>query len=191
MAASSGDTLFESAVTKILKSWTVLELAINHGFGGAHSQEKGDWMVYAVCQWFKENDGIEAYELEDFLADVLNTEFDTIAEDGSLIQISEMICKMYSLCASGQTIDVVERLKLLPSPQVQHCVSATVCQEENDEETGDVFCNGSSDVSGSHENGVPAAQTTRADNSHQEEEMDTGDVEADDGWTVVKKGKRR
>lgn len=41
-----------------------------------------------------------------------------------------MICKMYSLCASGQTAAVVDRLELLPSPQVQQCVAAPVSQEE-------------------------------------------------------------
>ena len=30
---------------------------------------------------------IEDFELEDFLADIMNTEFDTIVEDGSLSQV--------------------------------------------------------------------------------------------------------
>lgn len=34
------------------------------------------------------SEDIDDYEVEDFLADIMNTEFDTIVEDGSLSQVS-------------------------------------------------------------------------------------------------------
>lgn len=33
------------------------------------------------------SEDIDDYEVEDFLADIMNTEFDTIVEDGSLSQV--------------------------------------------------------------------------------------------------------
>ena len=34
------------------------------------------------------SEGLETYEVEDFLADILDTEFNTIADDGSLSVVS-------------------------------------------------------------------------------------------------------
>ena len=34
---------------------------------------------------------LEAYEVEEFLADILNHEFDTIADDGSLSQVLPLL----------------------------------------------------------------------------------------------------
>ena len=31
------------------------QLAVSHGFGGADSEAKAEWMVFAIDQWFAEN----------------------------------------------------------------------------------------------------------------------------------------
>lgn len=36
------------------------------------------------------SEDIDDYEVEDFLADIMNTEFDTIVEDGSLSQVRHL-----------------------------------------------------------------------------------------------------
>ena len=46
--------------------------------------------VYCTCILFLLSlllAGIEPYELEDFLAEILSNEFDTVANDGSLEQV--------------------------------------------------------------------------------------------------------
>ena len=96
--ASAGPTAgpFSQAVQAVLDSWSVLQVAVENGFGGADSSAKARWMVDAVTQWFGENSDLDPYEVEDFLADILNNEFNTLADDGSLKAIAEMICQSYS-----------------------------------------------------------------------------------------------
>ncbi|XP_052214011.1 pre-rRNA-processing protein TSR2 homolog isoform X2 [Dreissena polymorpha] len=129
MAASMGDA-FRGAVDRILGNWPVLKLAVTHGFGGADSQAKAEWLVGAIYQWFTENANIETYELEDFLEDVLNTEFDTIADDGSLPEVAKMICGCYKLCQHGDDVQLRERLDKLPPCNLANCQPAAVTEQE-------------------------------------------------------------
>lgn len=48
------------------------------------------WAVVVIIKFclFCVSEDIDDYEVEDFLADIMNTEFDTIVEDGSLSQVS-------------------------------------------------------------------------------------------------------
>ena len=54
MADPSSDILFDS-VRFILSNWTVLQLAVEHGFGGKDTVEKTEWMVDVINQVLKEN----------------------------------------------------------------------------------------------------------------------------------------
>lgn len=47
------------------------------------------WAVVVIIEFcpFCVSEDIDDYEVEDFLADIMNTEFDTIVEDGSLSQV--------------------------------------------------------------------------------------------------------
>ena len=54
MADASSDILFDS-VRFILSNWTVLQLAVEHGFGGKDADEKAEWMVNVINQVLKEN----------------------------------------------------------------------------------------------------------------------------------------
>lgn len=54
MADASSDILFDS-VRFILSNWTVLQLAVERGFGGKDTDEKAEWMVNVINQVLKEN----------------------------------------------------------------------------------------------------------------------------------------
>ena len=64
MADASSDILFDS-VRFILSNWTVLQLAVEHGFGGKDTDEKTEWMVNVINQVLKEN-GQYSYILGNF-----------------------------------------------------------------------------------------------------------------------------
>ena len=53
---------FEDCCRVVLRGWTALQLAVQHGFGGVHSQEKGQWMSYAVADYFAKNRDLKYYE---------------------------------------------------------------------------------------------------------------------------------
>nr|XP_006013295.2 PREDICTED: pre-rRNA-processing protein TSR2 homolog [Latimeria chalumnae] len=100
MAAPTVDArgLFGDVLRAALGAWPALQIAVENGFGGIYSQEKAEWLVTAVQQYFHDNDNLELYEVEDFLSELMNNEFDTVVEDGSL---SEVRC----LCRLGNTFD--------------------------------------------------------------------------------------
>ncbi|KAL5015176.1 hypothetical protein ScPMuIL_009446 [Solemya velum] len=195
MAAPYSSTIFGSAVKNILDSWTVLQLAVNNGFGGVDSREKAEWMVYAVETWFKENSNIEPYEVEDFLAEVVDNEFDTQIDDGSLPEISGLICGCYRLSQEGRITELREKLKQLKPSQLQRCAKATSDDDaEEDELTTHPVCQSATPpVCQSSTPPVCHPPTTcqqpvsnGTTSTSQSESMDT-----DDGWQVVSRGKKK
>ncbi|KAF3840436.1 hypothetical protein F7725_006298 [Dissostichus mawsoni] len=79
--------LFSEAVRQVLLSWPVLQIAVDNGFGGVYGTQKADWMVDVVQQFFHDNADLQRGEVEDFLSDIMNQEFNTVVEDGSLPQM--------------------------------------------------------------------------------------------------------
>ncbi|XP_022302310.2 pre-rRNA-processing protein TSR2 homolog [Crassostrea virginica] len=192
---SGQNTLFPAAVATVFDSWTVLQLAVTQGFGGAESREKAEWMITAVDQWFRENKDIEDFELEDFLADIMNTEFDTIVEDGSLSQISSLICRLFQLCKEGKEAEVREQVQRLPKAAVQNCARVAGNEEGVEEEEEGNSCeqgahnSSTASSSGGVSNGMDNTCTSSQDKSQEptEESMET----EEEGWTTVHRGKRR
>ncbi|XP_078678858.1 pre-rRNA-processing protein TSR2 homolog [Branchiostoma floridae x Branchiostoma belcheri] len=193
--------VFRDSVKSLLDGWTVLQLAVQHGFGGVHSTAKAQWMVEAVTQWFQENADIEPCELEDFLAEILNNEFDTVADDGSLSQIAQQICGSYRLCRQGRQQEVLSRIQQLPKAQLSGCVAATGPEQDDDDDDDDEEDGKEEDKdedmevtpSSSVENGPQhqKPQSQQADNKSAQDMESQSQEDIDDGWTVVTKKKKR
>ena len=47
--------VFSSSVSEILRTWPVLTLARQHGFGGKETQAKEEWLCESIIQIFKDN----------------------------------------------------------------------------------------------------------------------------------------
>ena len=47
--------VFCDAVRVVMREWSVLKLAVQQGFGGIDSKEKGNWMIDVVIQVLEEN----------------------------------------------------------------------------------------------------------------------------------------
>ncbi|XP_032569674.1 pre-rRNA-processing protein TSR2 homolog isoform X2 [Chiroxiphia lanceolata] len=91
MAASAAEAraLFAEGVGAVLGGWAALQLAVAQGFGGPQGTEKAAWLRSALLDFFTQNADLEQEEVEDFLAEVMDNEFDTVVEDGSLEQAME------------------------------------------------------------------------------------------------------
>ncbi|XP_054976185.1 pre-rRNA-processing protein TSR2 homolog isoform X2 [Sorex araneus] len=88
MAGAGEDSLalFAAGVRAALETWPALQIAVENGFGGVHSQEKAVWLGDAIEEYFMRNADLELDEVEDFIGELMTNEFDTIVEDGSLTQ---------------------------------------------------------------------------------------------------------
>ncbi|XP_033977993.1 pre-rRNA-processing protein TSR2 homolog isoform X2 [Trematomus bernacchii] len=143
-------------------------IAVDNGFGGVYGTQKADWMVDVVQQFFHDNADLQRGEVEDFLSDIMNQEFNTVVEDGSLPQLCDALLQMFSQWQQGalqtlrNTIDSLsqkksERAKVTPPPPQS--------DEDEDEEPQVMECEPS------------APSVSRKADPPEEEE----------GWTVVKK----
>ncbi|XP_063792435.1 pre-rRNA-processing protein TSR2 homolog [Pseudophryne corroboree] len=194
MAAHSSDSrgLFYEAVQAVLGSWPVLQIAVENGFGGLYGQEKAGWMVGAVDQYFHTNSDLEQYEVEETLQGILNDEFDTVVEDGSLPLISQQLCTFYSQCRQGDTTRVKEKIAQLS--QKKYNVKANVQEVKADEDSSDgdgeeeeaMDCETST-----HTPPTPAASTASSGSEAGGHSRDPEEVEQEvQGWTVVRRKKK-
>ncbi|KAM9324346.1 pre-rRNA-processing protein TSR2 homolog [Gastrophryne carolinensis] len=193
MAARSAGSrgLFHEAVRAVLGSWPVLQIAVEHSFGGHYAQEKAEWMVRAVDEYFNTNSDLEQYEVEETLESILNDEFDTVVEDGSLPQIAQQLCTLYCQCRSGDTAAVQQKITQLS--QKRYNVKANVQEvkaPEEDEESSDedeaMDCETSTNATSSSSVSTTPCMPETAEPSRDPEEP----PQDPDGWTVVRRKKK-
>lgn len=106
MSQSSAE-VFKKAVDYILTEWPSLNLAIENGMGGSQSREKKDWMCKTVAEAVIKDKDID---LEEYLAEIVNQEFDTLIEDGSLEYNTKWIEKFYKDCLQGKDQEVLNSI---------------------------------------------------------------------------------
>lgn len=199
MASADPNIIFNQSVDRVFQGWTVFQLAIQHGFGGQYSREKGAWMVESVCNWFQDNAGIESYELEEFIGTLLDNEFETRAEDGSLQEVCQKICSNFALCRSGQASVVMEALRQLPTADMSRCVADTT-EDAQDEDMDDsnaanehnvhAMMNGM-DIGSSSSTSQDTRSNSEGASSQQNLNSNDNQAAEDDGWTVVRKPKKK
>lgn len=183
--------VFSNSVKETLRVWPVLTLARQHGFCGADYQIKEEWLCESIIQIFKDNDLVYPDELEDFVSEALYNEFDTIVEDGSLIEVCTKLCGYYDLCKKGNVAVVAAEVQKMQATQPK--VEAKQQKEENESESSeddddDKKTNVNSftmDVD-MDEGGTGASSSNgeRGQNSKQKEYDE-------DGWEIVRRSKKR
>ncbi|KAJ0036523.1 hypothetical protein NQD34_005200 [Periophthalmus magnuspinnatus] len=185
MAASSSASreLFTAGVRAVLHNWPVLQIAVDNGFGGVYGQQKADWMVDVLQQYFHDNADLQQYEVEDYISTLMDQEFDTVVDDGSLPQVSKDLLQMFDHWKQG----ALQQLQISINKHSQNKQRAKVTAaapesdsgQESDVDDESMECDAAAPVvNGTHSmtNFVPSSSS--AENE-----------EEDDGWTVVRRKK--
>ncbi|KAJ8371317.1 hypothetical protein SKAU_G00113450 [Synaphobranchus kaupii] len=187
----SARELFTEAVRAVLETWPVLQIAVDNGFGGVHSQQKADWLVDVVQQYFHENANLEQSEVEDFLGDLMNNEFDTVVDDGSLPQVALQVSQFFRQCQQGKLSEVRGQVAKLSQKKATGRAKATQLQTPANEEEEE------EEEESEEEEGAEAMDceeaTERKSSTKPHKEQDpppppSADTD-EDGWTVVRKKK--
>nr|XP_039249735.1 pre-rRNA-processing protein TSR2 homolog isoform X1 [Styela clava] len=173
---------FYIAIQGILKSWTALQLAVSHGFGGSESAEKAQWMVGVIEDYFRNNGkaryDIEDWELGEFISQILNEEFNTVLEDDSLSLVAKEIVTVYDLWSRNKTNELNARLQSLP--QVNLSESVSQCEKSGMPTVEEQEVISSLSNSMNH-----ASVTSNSSNLMNYDEGDSKSKEDDDGWKTV------
>ena len=171
----SSENPFHSAVEAVFQNWTALQFAIRQGAAGPQSADIAKWMVSATVQWFSENKDLEFDEVEDFLLDTVNQEFDVLIDDDSVTETSRLICDFYRLCSREDCeAELKSRLQALPKCDLSKCKvdeGAEVLEDVDEEEN--------------------IEQITAATNDMNINEQPKPEEQDPDGWVMVKPRKKK
>ncbi|XP_054623683.1 pre-rRNA-processing protein TSR2 homolog [Dunckerocampus dactyliophorus] len=162
--------VFTDGVRVVLHSWPVLQIAVDNGFGGVYGQQKADWMVDVVQQYFHDNSDLQQFEVEDYIATLMDQEFDTVVDDGSLPQVCARLMQMFGQWQQGAQQELTHSIQSLmqnKTPRAKVTAPATQSDPESEEETQAMECES---TSGNTTNHHPPPQD-------------------EDGWTLVQKRK--
>ncbi|CAL8369792.1 unnamed protein product [Lota lota] len=181
-ASTSTREVFKNAVRVLLSTWPVLQIAVDNGFGGAYGQQKAEWMIDVVGKYFYENSDLVPTEVEDYISVLLDQEFNTVVDDGSLAQLSQQLCSLFSDCQQGAMERVQQTIASLAQKNTGRAkvtVPAPSDEEESEEETEAMECDAAS--SSSQARALPSSPPLSSSPTAQREE--------EEGWTKVRKKK--
>jgi len=105
-------TQFERGVHYIIGTWTLVELAISHGFAGRQTARKAEMLESDLLSLFYKGKSVGVDQIEDFLFDFLEEKLNTHAEDGSVEVIADDVLDLFDACQSGDFSRVEELHKL-------------------------------------------------------------------------------
>lgn len=134
-----GAETFRKAVKYILTEWPSLTLAMENGMGGSQAREIRDWMCATVAEAMLKDKDVD---LNDYISELINNEFDTLIEDGSLEYNTKWIEKFYKDCLQGKVQDVMNSINQAAAKKVSLGnvkIPPPVCatQESSDEDEDD------------------------------------------------------
>ena len=167
--------VFSSAVDQSLKEWKSFQLCVEQGMGGQYTAEKLVWMTDTIVDFFTNNKDLELDEVIDFVSEIIDNEFDTIIEDGSLDIFATNVCKYYQLCSSGRLQEVVDKLTEIRDRNERLGVCAS---QANDNQT-------------SVESQMKSLNITNGSEEQSQTSQVPQDMEEDDGWTRVQRKHRK
>ncbi|KAI1295472.1 Pre-rRNA-processing protein TSR2 -like protein [Halotydeus destructor] len=169
--------VFLSAVRLSLSEWPALQLAIEQGMGGDQAREKESWMAEVICDYFNDNRGtIDHGDLEEYIEEIVDNEFETVVHDGSLTRLVHVLCYYRSLCKDEKVAEletIINRKKLDLEQRNQTRKLETVRLEAEME---------SMLVDDGNDQGPVSNKQATSDSSLPEHKED-------DGWTTVSKRK--
>jgi len=178
-----GAAEFEIAVFKLFEHWDILRDAVSSNFGGVHSKEKAEWLPGVVVDFFSRNRDLDPSEVESFVSEIMDEEFDLLVEDGSLKRLSKQLCRCFALARDERFHELNEflaNLKPLPAAQTP---AKTVVQEDDEESDEDETTN--NDEKGK-EDQTEAMEIDEAGKIEENKKKPkSGPVVDEDGFTLV------
>lgn len=94
--------MFDNGIWYALSLWPILHVAVTNGWGGPDSSDKRDWFAGAVSDLFTSRPDTDQDDLEIFLLQIMQDEFDVNVEDESEVTVAMSIIGMKNTLAEGE-----------------------------------------------------------------------------------------
>ncbi|KAI6650739.1 Pre-rRNA-processing protein TSR2-like [Oopsacas minuta] len=115
-------------------------MAVENSFGGPDTKEKAEWLKEVVVDYILSKKLLDIDELEEYILNIMETEFNTLVDDGSCIKLCETILRVYTAIQLNDTLEIEQILspfRLLVKSNVKTAkpVKESVIHEDTDEKT--------------------------------------------------------
>ncbi|XP_025789937.1 pre-rRNA-processing protein TSR2 homolog isoform X2 [Puma concolor] len=186
MAGAGEDSraLFGAGVRAALEAWPALQIAVENGFGGVHSQEKAAWLGGAVEEYFFRNADLELDEVEDFLGELMTNEFDTVVEDGSLPQ---QLQTMFHHFQRGDGAALKEMASHITQRKFKVRATAVTTARVTDEDDADSV--EEMEVTAMNDGAATDGVCLQPESSGPDSQTIKEEDIVEDGWTIVRRKK--
>ncbi|CAF0880361.1 unnamed protein product [Adineta steineri] len=166
-------------IRSVFSRWTALQLAVSHSMGGPESEAKYEAFIEAFGQHLIRNIrpslSISSMEqdIQEYLDEILDEEFNTVLDDGSSTELSQVFVRYIQLIQQGKLADVQQEL------QLQHSVTPAMQMSVRNKTEDDGSSSSSSD-----DNDDGDDDDMKEEPSTNEPKSQAMDVD-EDGWTTV------
>ncbi|XP_026191029.1 uncharacterized protein LOC34621608 [Cyclospora cayetanensis] len=137
--------VFKRAVASVLAQWTLLNLAVEQGWGGRESYKKRQLLYEDLVSEFKENKSIDVEDLAEILCERLTRDFSVSVEDDSDLEVAQLLVDLHKETSHG-CFDLAMKVE---QQQQQHATATARSRCEN-ASSADGEC-GASECSETHE----------------------------------------
>ncbi|XP_042865934.1 pre-rRNA-processing protein TSR2 homolog isoform X2 [Penaeus japonicus] len=180
-------SVFGTAVELTLKNWNPLQFAVSQQMGGHDSIEKRDWFPTVVEDFFYKNEDLDPDEVADFISTIMDTEFNTLVEDDSDLEVATTLCRFYRMSEAGEKDKIQEELEKMPKYNLDSCMIQDT-ENETEDDAHEMVTDQLTELQ-LHENGGDSG-SSQCERELTELEKQQAQDEAD-GWTVQRKGRKR
>lgn len=104
-------TAFDNSIWYLLSLWQPLHIAVSNGWGGPDSSDKRDWFAGAVSDLITTRPDTDQEDLEIFLLQIMQDEFDCNVEDESENEVAGNILKVRQRMLETRTLEAAEEIE--------------------------------------------------------------------------------
>ncbi|KAH9834355.1 pre-rrna-processing protein tsr2 [Teratosphaeria destructans] len=174
---------FDYGIWYALSLWPALHVAVQNAWGGPDTADKKDWFAGAVSDLFTSRPDTDAEDLEIFLLQIMQDEFDCNVEDESECEVARTILRLKKSLAEDRSLEGFRELEHRWRNRGQMKVDVKVVEtnQEVDDDDEEAW-NEAGDVDmGVREDGVPNLVPVQPRREREAPEID------EDGFEKVKR----
>jgi len=140
------ESVFDEAMNQIFDKWTILALAVEHGWGGRNSREKRNQLQAEVVDYLvagskkrrppSHEDVGDVEALATHLYSRLDELFNLEADDGSDMEVAGLCLRLFNTCHAGDFSFAQQFLEAIPKTQVNvsQCKGVDVTEYATEED---------------------------------------------------------
>uniref|UniRef100_A0A915PUX0 Pre-rRNA-processing protein TSR2 homolog n=1 Tax=Setaria digitata TaxID=48799 RepID=A0A915PUX0_9BILA len=132
------EDVWKHCVNRLLKAWTGYQLAVRMLSGGSETYQKAEWFAEVLTDYVSNSRHLQVHNLNDWISDILDNEFNLILEDNSVEWLASSLLKCSSWLNAGQKAELEDFLSHLPSENaVQTAATESQILLDNSDENSD------------------------------------------------------